>query len=420
METETKLRKRTWSAKSPHYLFWLRKNKTNAKGVAPLNLRITINGKRKDVSTGIFVPVQNWINAEIQGDTENILILKQKVELLKKRLTETALKLEGKGETLTARLVLNTLYPKPIYTPTFLATFKEFLKVQKTLIGIEFNAQTYQKYERVYSYLSTFLKHNYNRTDLDFCEVKAKLGLDFFHWMRTVKKCGVAYSRKTVGTMKAVIDFAIIEDYTQTNPLKALRFKSEGRKEIVFLSIEQLKKLVNTEFEVQALNITKDCFLFQCFTGLAYVDLCRFSTEHIQLDASGKTWIIISRAKTGSRSTIQILPEAQAIIHKYVNIDKACLPRTANRGLLPVFSNQVMNRLLKQIGLITGIEAHVMTTHAARKTFATTALNTNGVSIETVSAMLGHSNIKMTQQHYARVNQNKIGNEMQNFQFLTN
>jgi site-specific recombinase XerD len=399
-------------------LFCLQRRKRNSKGIAPIYVRITLNGIRAELLV-VSIPVVNWVKGEIQGDTENLLFAKQKIEFTKNRIREVELNLLAKGENVTSGLIKAMFYPKPVYKPSLLNAFKDFLKNKHSLIGIDINEYTYSKYVRVYNYLKTFLKQNYNRSDLEFTELKAKLGLDFFHYMRTIKKCSPAYSSKLVTILKAVVDFSIIEDYTQTNPLKALSFKAGARKEVVYLSIEQLKKLINTEFEAKALNMVKDCFLFQCYTGLAYVDLCNFSTEHIQVDGQGKMWIIISRTKTGGRSTIPILPEAKSIIEKYTSIDKYSLPYTSNKGLLPVFSNQAMNRLLKQIGLITGIGAEVMCTHSARKTFATTALNTSGVSIETVSAMLGHANIKMTQQHYARVNQTKIGNEMNDFKFLT-
>lgn len=399
-------------------IFFLSKKRTNRKGYAPIYARITTNGNRSEVCVE-FIPVENWVNGELHGDTETILFAKQKMDFLRNRFNEIESNLISKGETVTCGLIKSMIYPKPVYKPSLLGAFKDFLKVKKTLIGVDINDSTYLKYERLYNFFKVFLRKTYNRNDLEFSEVKAKLGLDFFHWMRTVKKCSPSYSSKLVTILKAVIDFSIIEDYTQTNPLKALAFKAGSRKEVVYLSIEQLKRLINTQFEAQALNIVKDGFLFQCYTGLAYIDLCNFSNEHIQIDGQGKTWIILSRTKTGGRSTIPILPEAKAIIDKYTSIDKDTLPYTSNRGLLPVFSNQAMNRMLKQIGLITGIGSDVMCTHSARKTFATTALNTSGVSIETVSAMLGHANIKMTQQHYARVNQTKIGNEMNDFKFIT-
>lgn len=418
METDTNIQNGTYVLqKRAKVIFYLSRKRINKSGAAALYARITVAGIRSEMLVG-SIPPENFIDGEIQGDAESVINVKEKIEFIKKRINEIELNLISKEEIITSRLILNMLYPKPVYKPSVLLAFRDFLKNKKALIGIDINAQTYTKYERVYSYLKIFLKTNYNRNNLEFSELKAKLGIDFFHWMRTVRKCSPTYSSKLVTILKAVVDFSIIEDYTQTNPLKALSFKAGARKEVVYLSIEQLKKLINTEFEVKILNIVKDCFLFQCYTGLAYVDLCNFSTEHIQVDASGRTWIIISRTKTGGRSTIPILPQAQTIIEKYINFDKSCLHKTYNKGLFPVYSNQAMNRMLKQIGMITGIGADVMCTHTARKTFATTALNTNGVSIETVSAMLGHANIKMTQQHYARVNQNKIGNEMQDFQFI--
>lgn len=420
MITDTNLRNRSYALTRAKIIFYLSKKKANSKGLAPIYVRITTQGKRVELSIGHSINPENWVNGEIKGNSDGLSHIKRKIDLIKHRINEIESSILGSGGIVTGLLIKEMLYQKPVYNPTLLDAFQDFLKNKKSLIGLDLNEKTYLNYERLYSYVKDFLKQKYNRTDLEFSEVKAKLGLDFFHWLRTEKRVSPRYSSKLVTRLKAVIDFSIIEDYTQTNPLKPLTFKTGAQKEVVFLSIEQLKKLINTQFEAKALDVVKDCFLFQCYTGLAYADLYKFSTEHIQMDGQGKTWIIISRKKTGGRSTIPILPEAKALIEKYLLIDKNTLPYTASRGLFPVYSNQVMNRLLKQIGLMTGIGAESMCTHVARKTFGTTALNTSGVSIETVSAMLGHANIKVTQQHYARVNQTKISSEMKNFQFITN
>jgi site-specific recombinase XerD len=147
-------------------------------------------------------------------------------------------------------------------------------------------------------------------------------------------------------------------------------------------------------------------FLFCCFTGLAYVDVKKLRTSQITKGLDGEQWIIINRQKTEGRSAIPLLPTAIKLIQKYSNhplcVNK-CMP-------LPVPSNQKMNGYLKEIAALCGINK-MLTSHIARHTFATTVTLSNGVPIETVSKMLGHSSIRQTQ-HYAKVLDLKVSEDM--------
>ena len=146
----------------------------------------------------------------------------------------------------------------------------------------------------------------------------------------------------------------------------------------------------------------RDIFLFSCYTGLAYADVASLTTDSIIRGVDGKLWINSSRKKTGVRITVPLLHQSQLILDKYV-------PDEKNR-LLPVISNQKLNAYLKEIADICKITKK-LTFHLARHTFATTVTLSNGVPIETVSKMLGHTNLKTTQ-IYAKVVDTKISHDM--------
>ncbi|MCD4728958.1 MAG: site-specific integrase [Bacteroidales bacterium] len=198
---------------------------------------------------------------------------------------------------------------------------------------------------------------------------------------------------------------AIANEWLQRNPFMNFKcsYKDTNRG---YLTQEELDKLEAKEFSIKRLEIVRDIFIFQCYTGLAYSDVERLTPDDVSTGIDGEKWIIIYRQKTGGRSPIPILPRALEIINKYQDY-----PENENSGkLLPVKSNQKINAYLKEIGDLCGIDKN-LSTHLARHTFATTVTLAHGVPIETVSKMLGHSSIRTTQ-IYSKVIDNKISADM--------
>ncbi|HAI44649.1 MAG TPA: recombinase, partial [Maribacter sp.] len=154
------------------------------------------------------------------------------------------------------------------------------------------------------------------------------------------------------------------------------------------------------------LDQVRDIFVFCCFTGLAYADVKKLTNADIVIGSDGEKWIKTRRTKTDTRSNIPILPIALAIIEKYED-DELLKEKDL---VLPVLSNQKMNSYIKEIADCCGIVKN-LTFHLARHTFATTVTLTNGVPIESVSKMLGHTNLRTTQ-HYAKILDMKVGKDM--------
>ncbi|WP_317125957.1 site-specific integrase [Chryseobacterium bernardetii] len=174
----------------------------------------------------------------------------------------------------------------------------------------------------------------------------------------------------------------------------------------MFLNEQEIEVLFTKDFTNERLSLVRDIFLFSCFTGLAYIDTQKLTYQNINLGLDGSQWIYTKRQKTKTTSNIPILSQTEKIIKKYKN-HPACL----NSGkLLPILSNQKMNAYLKEIADLCGINKE-LTYHIARHTFATTVTLSNGVSIESVSKMLGHKSIKTTQ-HYAKILDSKVSEDM--------
>ncbi|WP_316753893.1 site-specific integrase, partial [Pedobacter gandavensis] len=174
----------------------------------------------------------------------------------------------------------------------------------------------------------------------------------------------------------------------------------------VYLNEEEIKMIANKSLASERLAQVRDIFLFCCYTGLAYVDVKNLKRGDIVTGIDGGKWISINRQKTNVPSRIPLLPAASTLLNQYQN-NRMCL----NTGLLlPVSSNQKMNSYLKEVADFCGIQKQI-TFHIARHTFATTVTLLNGIPIESVSKMLGHTNIQTTQ-HYAKILDIKVGADM--------
>jgi site-specific recombinase XerD len=202
--------------------------------------------------------------------------------------------------------------------------------------------------------------------------------------------------------LRTVILIARNNGWINADPFANYKFSLE-KCEREYLTQKELEAIMNKSFSIKRLEQVRDIFIFSCFSGLAYVDVKNLSDKNIRTSFDGNVWIMGKRHKTDVSFTIPLLNVPKTILEKY----KGILP---NSELLPVISNQKMNAYLKEITDMCGIDKH-LTFHCARHTFATTVTLSKGVSIESVSKMLGHSNIKTTQ-IYARVNETKVSNEM--------
>ena len=172
-----------------------------------------------------------------------------------------------------------------------------------------------------------------------------------------------------------------------------------------YLTFNELNDIIQKNFVIKRLDQVRDVFVFQCFTGLAYCDTYKLTSRNILKDDNGVLWINAKRTKTDTPIHVPILPIAEKILNKYSSSNEDI------EKLLPVLTNQKMNAYLKEIADLCGIEKR-LSCHLARHTFATTVTLANGISLESVSKMLGHTNL-VTTKIYARMLDSRVLNEMQ-------
>ena len=206
--------------------------------------------------------------------------------------------------------------------------------------------------------------------------------------------------------IKKITNMALANEWMTKNPFVNIKFhEQEVHKE--FLTKEELETLRTKEFDIPRLDLVRDVFLFQCWTGLAFIDVSELTEEHIVPDNEDNLWIRKARQKTKIMCNIPLLDIPLQILDKYKEH-----PLCQKKGvLLPVMVNQKMNSYLNEIAICCGIKKN-LSTHTGRHTFSTTVALANNVSLENVAKMLGHANTKMTQR-YAKVLDQSILRDMQ-------
>ena len=218
-------------------------------------------------------------------------------------------------------------------------------------------------------------------------------------------------ANKHTQRLKTVMKFASKLNYVPFNPVASHERLKEQKKEIVFLTDDELYEIENKEFKIERLGKIRDLFIFSCYTGLAYKEIRELNKDNLIKGIDGKLWLSYVRHKTlsskGTPINIPLLNKPLSIIQKY-SVDPVVVSK---QTLLPVPSNQKFNAYLKEIADLCEVKKE-LTTHVARKTFATTITLANDVPIETVSQALGHSDIRITQQFYAKVVPQKIMRDM--------
>ena len=212
---------------------------------------------------------------------------------------------------------------------------------------------------------------------------------------------------KHLERFKKIINLGIKLEWMHKNPFNQFQLKY-NKYDRAYLTERELELVEGTTFKSERLQRVKDCFVFSCYTGLSYVDVKELTEDNIVKGIDNNYWIYTKREKTDERVKVPLLPKALEIIEKYRGLQE----KDFMDFLLPISSNQKTNKYLKEIVASCGIHKNV-TFHVARHTFATTVMLSNGVPIETVSKLLGHSKLTTTQL-YERVVETKIGEDIVN------
>ena len=388
-------------------LFYVNKSKTNNEG-APIMLRITMNGEQASMNVRRRIPLEDWdskcfMPKVYNAFTDDLYVF---LETLRSKAFQAFTELTKDYDEVTPAMVRDFLQGiRGGNTRTIQEVWKDHNDNLYRLIGKENSRAVWQKHNASLRHLQSFLRARYRVGDIPLKQIKFPLVNDFRAYLMAEKNLGFNTAMKVLQNMKKITSFSIKCDWLRLDPFAemSLAMKKADRP---YLTDEELQRIQTKFFKIKRLDLVKDLFLFSCYTGMAYVDVKKLNRAEIEQTADGLWWIKTRRQKTKHKSQIPILKYAKDIIDKYTDLKTL----KAGEQVLPVLSNQKLNSYLKEIADACGIEKN-LTFHVARHTFATTVTLQNGVPIESVSRMLGHTNIKTTQ-HYARIVDKKIANDM--------
>lgn len=377
-------------------LYVIRKHRLLKNGEASIYLRITVNGEVADITTKRSVRPEMWDQrrecslGKLHRDKE----LNHYLETIKTRLYQIHREFEIDGKRITAKALRDSFYGKDEDSKTLGDVYREHNKKCRALIGIDYSRSTVEKFDTSLSHLIEYIQYQYGKDDILLSELNGLFVTDFDFYLKTVRKCQNNSSIKHLKNLKKVVRIALANDWIKKDPFFGIQFKHEET-HVEFLTQEELERIMNKEFELPPLELVRDIFVFCSFTALAFIDVKNLTPDHLMKDNNGALWIRKPRQKTGNMSNIPVLSVTKKLIDKY-KYHPECIEKGV---LLPVLSNQKLNSYLKEITDLCGIKKK-LTTHVARHTFATETSLANGVPIETISKMMGHSEDNMTKRVY--------------------
>ncbi len=388
-------------------LFWL--NRQRGKNETfPIYARITLNGKRMELATHVYVNLLHWDqkNQRVKGTGEQSRKSNASLIQMSGTLQGLYTQLSMLDGCVSLEELKNSYLGKKVNQKSLLDAFafhnKRFL--EKVASGRN-SDRTYKRYEITKEKISSFLNEQYQLDDLPLSQIQFGFASDLEHYLCISSMIGSNTAMKYIKITKQVLKLAVDQGWITNNPIGGFKCSYENPQREI-LTMAEIETIYNKPL-LPRLGQVRDVYIFCCFTGLAFTDVCGLTSGNIISGIDGEKWIMTDRQKTGTLEEVPLLPVALEILDKY----STDLLLQKKKQLLPLCSNQRFNGYLQEIADICGIDKH-LTSHTARHTFATTVTLENDVPIETVSRMLGHKSIRTTQ-IYAKITRKKISNNMQ-------
>lgn len=375
-------------------------------GDLPIYMRVTVDRDRFEMATQRYCDPDRWnsVLGRKNGNREDTRVLNAYLDSLQASVYEAQRSISNVGRQVTAKRIKDKLLGIEERPFSICEIFRDHNEQMRALVGKDCVKSTYNRYETALRNLKEFLSFKYKATDIRLEELDYDFISNYAFYLKAHRNISHNVAMKYLVYFKKIVLICVKKGWLPRDPF--IEFSLARRDADRFPLDEQELSIIEAKnFENERLAIAKDIFLFCCYTGLSYADVKNLSKHNITEGFDGKRWVTIKRQKTDIPSRIPLLSFPELILRKYAEHPKCC-----HGNVLPVLSNQKMNSYLKEIGDVCGIRKEI-TFHLARHTFATTVTLANDVSIESVSKMLGHRNIKTTQ-HYAKIVDKKISDDM--------
>ena len=394
-------------------LLYLKKSGLDKSGKAPIMGRITIGRSIAQFSCKLSCNPDLWNPRESRMDGKS----REAVEV-NGRLENLLLSIQSAYQSLLARgcpfdaTDVKKQFQGSVQTRCMLIERLDMLiKEKESHVGVDIRKESMASYHSTRIHLQEFIQKKYKVSDLALSQLTENFIHEFQQYF--LGECGFQESSfYNVAThLKTVCRLAYREglaDILLFDKVKISKGNKKLPKALDRGAFEKLKTLHLEDLE-EEMETARDIFLFACYTGAAYCDLMELDKSHLVRDDEGSLWLKFNRQKTGVPCRVKLLPEAIWLMEK--------LHSEERETLLPFMGYATYQSYLKALRLRAGI-SFPFTTHTARHTFATLITLEQGVPIETVSKMLGLSNVSMTER-YAKVTPQKLFEEFDRFLSFT-
>mgnify|MGYP003651280609 FL=1 len=388
--------------------FWVNATRIKNNQVSVF-ARVTVNGKRANISLKRKVILSEWDSnkGKARGNKQESRLLNRYLDQVKNRLYEAHDQLEREKAFICSQSIKARFLGEDNEEYSLLT----LIDYHNTQMSESLTYGTLKNYFTTQKYIKLFLTKKKKTQDIYLSQLTFRFLVDFEKFLRLYipedhqKKMENNTVMKHIQRLRKMVTLAYKMEWIDKDPF--IKFKPRYIKnEREFLREDELQTIIEKQFEIERLTLVKDLFVFSCYTGLSYIDVMNLNEDNIAIGIDGGRWIITNRQKTHNKVKIPMLPTAEELIEKY----KGHIKTKKTKTLFPNISNQKLNSYLKEIADLCGIKKN-LTFHIARHTFATTITLSNGVPIETVSKLLGHTKIATTQ-IYAKVIERKVSEDM--------
>ena len=390
-------------------LLYLKKSGLDKSGKAPIMGRITVNRTMAQFSCKLSCTPGLWNPRESRLNGKG----KEAVET-NARIEKLLLAVNNAFDTLASRKVdfdatdVKDLFQGSMETQITLMKMTDVVCDElKARIGIDRAKGTYPGYLYMRRTLGEFIEHQYKVRDLAFGQLTEQFIHDYQEYVTGNKGYAIDTVRHHLAILKKICRLAYKEGHADRIHFQHFALPKQSERTPRALSRESFEKIRDVEIPPYRKThmLARDLFLFACYTGVSYADVVSITGENLYTDDHGALWLKYRRKKNEHRASVKLLPEALTLLEKYRD--------DTRETLFPIIHHPNMKRHMKALAALAGIKDDLCY-HQARHSFASLITLEAGVPIETISRMLGHSDISTTQV-YARVSPKKLFEDMDKF-----
>ena len=390
-------------------LLYLKKSGTDKSGKAPIMGRITVNRTMAQFGCKLSCRPELWNARESRLDGKSREAVEANAKLDKLLLAVNAAfdTLVERGQDFDATAVKDLFQGSMETQMTLLRMTDRICEDLKARIGIDRAKGTYPGYYYMRKTLGEFIQWQFKTKDIVFGQLTEQFIHDYQNFVMDMKGYAVDTVRHYLAILKKVCRIAYKEGYAERCHFANFTLPQKTERTPRALSREDFEKIRDVEIPAWRTThiLARDLFLFACYTGTAYADAVSVTRENLYTDDEGSLWLKYRRKKNELRASVKLLPEALALIEKYHDDNRPTL--------FPMIHHPNLQRHMKSLAVLAGVSGRLCY-HQARHSFASLITLEAGVPIETISRMLGHSDITTTQV-YARVTPKKLFEDMDKY-----